>query len=56
MEESAAYSIRNDLDEVKSMGIEVGKSLMMIIPGIRDSRSQSIIVWAIPSNLERISK
>ena len=24
MEESAAYSIRNDLDEVKSMGIEVG--------------------------------
>ena len=25
MEESAAYSIRNDLDEVKSMGIEVGK-------------------------------
>jgi uncharacterized protein (DUF1786 family) len=27
MEESAAYSIRNDLDEVKSMGIEVGKKL-----------------------------
>jgi uncharacterized protein (DUF1786 family) len=26
MEEFAAYSIRNDLDEVKSMGIEVGKS------------------------------
>lgn len=26
MEESAAYSIRNDLDEVKSMGIEVGKT------------------------------
>jgi uncharacterized protein (DUF1786 family) len=26
MEESAAYSIRNDLDEVKSMGIEVGKN------------------------------
>jgi uncharacterized protein (DUF1786 family) len=25
MEESAAYSIRNDLDEVKSMGIEVGR-------------------------------
>ena len=25
MEEPAAYSIRNDLDEVKSMGIEVGK-------------------------------
>jgi uncharacterized protein (DUF1786 family) len=25
MEESAAYSIRNDLDEVRSMGIEVGK-------------------------------
>ena len=25
MEESAAYSIRNDLDEVKSMGIEVGE-------------------------------
>ena len=25
MEESAAYSIRNDLDEVKSMGIEIGK-------------------------------
>lgn len=25
MEESAGYSIRNDLDEVKSMGIEVGK-------------------------------
>jgi len=25
MEESAAYSVRNDLDEVKSMGIEVGK-------------------------------
>ena len=25
MEESAAYSIRNDLDEVKSIGIEVGK-------------------------------
>jgi uncharacterized protein (DUF1786 family) len=25
MEELAAYSIRNDLDEVKSMGIEVGK-------------------------------
>jgi len=25
MEASAAYSIRNDLDEVKSMGIEVGK-------------------------------
>jgi uncharacterized protein (DUF1786 family) len=25
MEESVAYSIRNDLDEVKSMGIEVGK-------------------------------
>ncbi len=25
MEESAAYSIRNDLEEVKSMGIEVGK-------------------------------
>jgi uncharacterized protein (DUF1786 family) len=25
MEESAAYSIRNDLDEVKLMGIEVGK-------------------------------
>ncbi len=25
MGESAAYSIRNDLDEVKSMGIEVGK-------------------------------
>ncbi len=25
MEESTAYSIRNDLDEVKSMGIEVGK-------------------------------
>jgi uncharacterized protein (DUF1786 family) len=25
MEESAAYSIRNDLDEVKSLGIEVGK-------------------------------
>jgi uncharacterized protein (DUF1786 family) len=24
MEESAAYSIRNDLDEVKSMGVEVG--------------------------------
>jgi len=24
MEESAAYSIRNDLDEVKSMGIEIG--------------------------------
>ena len=24
MEESAAYSIRNDLDEVRSMGIEVG--------------------------------
>lgn len=24
MEESAAYSVRNDLDEVKSMGIEVG--------------------------------
>ena len=24
MEESAAYSLRNDLDEVKSMGIEVG--------------------------------
>ena len=27
MEESAAYSIRNDLDEVKSMGIEVGRGL-----------------------------
>jgi uncharacterized protein (DUF1786 family) len=27
MEESAAYSIRNDLDEVKSMGIEVGRRL-----------------------------
>jgi uncharacterized protein (DUF1786 family) len=27
MEESAAYSIRNDLDEVKSMGIEVGEDL-----------------------------
>ena len=26
MEESAAYSIRNDLNEVKSMGIEVGKN------------------------------
>jgi len=25
MEESAAYSIRNNLDEVKSMGIEIGK-------------------------------
>jgi uncharacterized protein (DUF1786 family) len=25
MEESAAYSLRNDLDEVKSMGIEVGR-------------------------------
>ncbi len=25
MDESAAYSIRNDLDEVRSMGIEVGK-------------------------------
>jgi uncharacterized protein (DUF1786 family) len=25
MEESAAYSIRNDLDEVRSMGIEVGR-------------------------------
>ncbi len=25
MEETAAYSIRNDLDEVKAMGIEVGK-------------------------------
>ncbi|MBM4338908.1 MAG: hypothetical protein FJ110_05140 [Deltaproteobacteria bacterium] len=25
MEESAAYSIRNDLDQVRSMGIEVGK-------------------------------
>jgi uncharacterized protein (DUF1786 family) len=25
MEETAAYSIRNDLDEVKTMGIEVGK-------------------------------
>ncbi|RPJ01490.1 MAG: hypothetical protein EHM36_13380, partial [Deltaproteobacteria bacterium] len=25
MEESAAYSIRNDLDEVKAMGIEVGE-------------------------------
>lgn len=25
MEESAAYSIRNDLDEIESMGIEVGK-------------------------------
>ena len=25
MEESAAYSIRNDLDEVRSMGIEVGE-------------------------------
>ncbi len=25
MEESAAYSIRNDLDEVKALGIEVGK-------------------------------
>jgi uncharacterized protein (DUF1786 family) len=25
MEESAAYSIRNDLDEVKSMGIEIGE-------------------------------
>src|SRR4030043_1106205 len=25
MEESAAYSVRNDLDEVKSMGIEVGE-------------------------------
>jgi uncharacterized protein (DUF1786 family) len=25
MEESAAYSIRNDLDEVRSLGIEVGK-------------------------------
>lgn len=25
MEESAAYSIRNDLDEVESMGIEIGK-------------------------------
>ena len=24
MEESAAYSVRNDLDEVRSMGIEVG--------------------------------
>jgi len=24
MEEPAAYSIRNDLDEVRSMGIEVG--------------------------------
>ena len=27
MEESAAYSIRNDLDEVKSMGIEIGEKL-----------------------------
>ena len=25
MEESAAYSVRNDLDEVRSMGIEVGE-------------------------------
>src|SRR5512139_3018965 len=30
MEESAAYSIRNDLNEVRSMGIEVGKK-----PGTR---------------------
>jgi uncharacterized protein (DUF1786 family) len=43
MEESAAYSIRNDLDEVKSMGIEVGKD-----PGSNDFQKLEIQEIALP--------
>jgi uncharacterized protein (DUF1786 family) len=40
MEESAAYSIRNDLDEVRSMGIEVGKKP-------ETDRFQELEIWEV---------
>lgn len=43
MEESAAYSVRNDLDEVKSMGIEVGGR-----PGSGDFRELEIQEIGLP--------
>jgi uncharacterized protein (DUF1786 family) len=43
MEESAAYSVRNDLDEVKSMGIELGGR-----PGSGDFRELEIQEIGLP--------